>query len=201
MNGLDFSFWRPPSASWLIQNGFGFACRYLDYLPNGKVIDAAEFAALRAAGVLVVLNWEDGTTNMAAGFAGGQTEAAEAMRQAQALGAWPCPITFSCDTDPANIGQAAIVAYLQGCGSVLGGALRVGVYGGHDAVAWGMGSGAAHYGWQTFAWSPAGWYGPAQLRQVVGGTSNYDLDQSLAADFGQVGAAVAPRVVLASSDS
>lgn len=179
MNGIDYSGWRPPSPEWLLQQGFGFVCRYLKVLPNAYAIDAAEFASLRAAGVQVVLNWEqdinDWTTN-------GLAYAQAALAQAQALGAWPCPIYFSVDTGSPDM--AAVNSYFAGIASVIG-AENTGIYGGFAVVS-NVDKRYVCWFWQTYAWS-AGQWADVHIRQVPGGSSNYDLDQAMVDNFGQVG--------------
>lgn len=189
MNGIDYSLWRPPSSGWLLAQGYGFVCRYLSYGLNPKVIGAAEYMALKAAGLEVVLVFEYGAQDMLGGWAAGAGDAKAALQQAQALGAWPCPIYFAADWSVDVTQESDVLAYLKACAFVLGGVERVGVYGGIVAVSAALDAGACRYAWQTYAWSAGVWDERAQLRQVPGGTPDYDLDTSLAEDFGQV-----PRV-------
>lgn len=181
MNGIDYSAWRPPSPQWLLQNGFGFVVRYLKVLPNSYAITAAEYRALLAAGVAVVLNWEqneyDWQTN-------GISYAQQAKAQAQALGAWPCPIYFSIDTGSPSMAQ--VDNYFAGVSSVIG-PQYTGIYGGYDVVTE-VDKRYVSWFWQTYAWSNGRW-ADVHIRQVPGGTNNYDLNQAMAVNFGQVGAA------------
>lgn len=187
MNGIDYSTGRPPSMQWLTDQGFGFVCRYLaPPIDDAKVIHKQEYDELRGAGLAVVLNWETFATMMLGGQAAGKADAGQAVMQAQALGAWPCPIYFSADFDASQAQQAAINDYLAGCATVMG-SERVGLYGGYWAVKRAFDAGAARYGWQTYAWSGEYWDDRAQLRQVPQGGAWFDEDVAMAADYGQVG--------------
>lgn len=199
--GLDYSFARPPYPGWLREHGFSFVVRYLSWLPNSKVISKAEFDGLRAAGVDVVLNWEFDTSDFAGGWDNGVSCASEAMRQAQALGAWPCPIYFSKDT---NTGASQADAdFLNGAASVIG-RERVGIYGSRGMVLWALGNGLARYGWQN-VWGSPPWEPSAHLWQVTYnddvGFGGVDRNQATQADFGQVGGQIAtPPPPVASED-
>lgn len=181
MNGIDYSAWRPPSPQWLLQNGFGFVVRYLKVLPNSYAITAAEYRALEAAGVAIVLNWEEDTNDWQTN---GISYAQQAKAQAQALGAWPCPIYFSIDTGSPSM--AAVDDYFAGVASVIG-PQYTGIYGGYDVVTE-VDKRYVSWFWQTYAWSNGRW-ADVHIRQVPGGTNNYDLNQAMTVNFGQVGAA------------
>lgn len=187
MNGLDYSTWRPPSAAWLRDQGFGFVCRYLAPVGFPKVISLPEYQALRTAGLEVVLVWESYAQVMLAGAGQGRSDAMYARTEAQGLGAWPCPIYFACDFDATPENQVAVNAYLSAAADVLGSWQLVGLYGGYWPVSRALSARTCRYGWQTYAWSGGLWDGRAQLRQVPGGTPEYDLDMSTELDFGQVG--------------
>lgn len=194
MNGCDYSTWRPPSMSWFAEQGFEFVCRYLAPPDDdAKVIHAPELAELRGAGLAVVLNWETSARMMLGGRAQGQADAEQAVMQAEAMGVWPCGIYFSADFDATEADQGAINAYLSGCVVVMGWEW-VGVYGGYWVVKRALDAGACRLAWQTFAWSGDLWDGRAQLRQIPGGGDGFDLDESTAPDFGQIGGP-APQVV------
>ncbi len=103
-------------------------------------------------------------------------------------------------------GQLATIAdYYRGVASVIG-LDRTGAYGGYNTIKYLFDAGVIRWGWQTYAWSsfadePGGqiylhWDPQAQLRQVkngvlIGGV-DCDLDDSMAADFGQWGAGAHP---------
>lgn len=186
--GLDYSWSRPPSPAWLPANGYSFVCRYLSYDTTGKNITLAEYEGLKAAGVAVVLNWEEGASDFDGGAAAGAEYAAEAKAQAQALGAWPCPIYFSKDENTGA--SAADEAYLQACAQQLGDVKWVGIYGSNAMVQWAMENGLVTYGWAN-VWDAPPWYAGAQLQQTGPGASvswgSVDINQATAVDFGQVG--------------
>jgi hypothetical protein len=173
--------------------------RYLAPLPNGKVIKKPEYDALIAGGVGVFLVWEaSATTALAAGYAGGYTHGREARRQARGLG-HPDDRWIYQAVDTGAEPSAAIRSYQQGFND--GGNVDVqGVYGdvdiGHDLL-------DAHLVrafWQTNA---RGWPGDRvdspraaliqRYREVVPGISGaYDVNDVIAADFGQNPKPVAP---------
>lgn len=190
LRGLDYAWWRPPSPQWLIDNGYSFVSRYLAYdspSTHGKILFKPEYDALRAAGVAVVLNWEQGAKDALGGWSTGVAHATEALRQARALGIGGNPaIYFSVDWDVTPAQQATVNSYLQGCAAVVGGAQNVGVYGGYYTVKRALDAGVAAYGWQTFAWSGGQWDTRTAARQTTILT-NYDVNTTDSADFGQVG--------------
>lgn len=116
-----------------------------------KVITAAEYKALGAAGLTVVLNWEWYDVRPRGGAAAGIADAQEALRQANALG-YTGPIYFSVDFDASEADQPAINAYIQACAQVIGKA-RLGAYGGYWPLKRLFDAGLITYGWQTLAWS------------------------------------------------
>ena len=187
--GWDYAWYRP-SNSQLKSNGVQFVCRYLSWLPNGKVIDRAEYQNLLSQGVSVVLNWEYYAEDAIRGanhYADGQVQATEAERQRKALGAPACPIYFSADFDATPSQQGAINSWLDGVASVIG-RDRTGVYGSYYVVKRSMEAGKATYGWQTYAWSGGNIYNSAHIYQynngIIGG--QVDQDRSLQDNFGQI---------------
>src|SRR5438874_1447900 len=158
MRGIDFSYWRPPSAAWVKQQGFSFVCRYLSYDPR-KTITKAEYDGYISAGLGVVLVWENGAQDMCYPQLARQ-HALDSAAQARTLGApWPCPIYYACDFDATSIQQNAINQYLDIIAQAHG--QRQGIYGGFYVVQRAMDGGHATYGWQTYAWSGGQWYGKA----------------------------------------
>jgi hypothetical protein len=187
--GFDYS-WARPNASFLKSNGCQFVCRYLSWLPNGKVIDKAEYDFLMSIGVAVVLNWEYYAEDMIRGanhYADGQTHAREAERQRKALGAPACPIYFSADFDAQPSHQAAINSYLDGVASVIG-RDRVGIYASYYTVERTLTAGKAQWAWQTYAWSYGNVSPRAHLYQYQNGVlgGSYDRCRSLQENFGQI---------------
>lgn len=181
--GIDYSFARP-DAAWIAAN-FSFVIRYLCWhypASDQKIIGKDEFADLEARGLRVLLNWENNANDMLGGRQKGYSDAAEALWQAKALGAFPCRVYFSNDFDSSAMDQTLINEYLAAAGEVIG-KENVGIYGGYWPVRRAMEAGVAAHGWQTYAWSRATdaagnpytlWYEGAKLKQVQT-LSDYDL--------------------------
>lgn len=190
-SGVDYSFARPSPAG-LQAAGYKFAVRYFSYTTGGKNLTASEADALRAAGVDLVSNWENGASDALLGHDRGAQDAQEALSLATAAG-MPAgrPIYFSVDFDATPGQQAAINAYFDGVASVLGLA-RTGAYGGFYPIQRLFDAGKISFGWQTFAWSGGQWEPRAQLRQVQNGVEvaggDCDIDQAQTTDWGQWGA-------------
>jgi hypothetical protein len=104
---IDYAWGRPSIAS-LKAAGAIAVCRYLAYNPanNGKCLSRAEADGLRAGGIDIVSNWEQGGswTEYSGGFATGVAHATEAAKQHTDFGG-PAgrPIYFSTDFNPASI--------------------------------------------------------------------------------------------------
>lgn len=150
--GVDYSFSRPDIAQ-LWSLGYRFVCRYLSWLPNGKVINKAELAALINKGFSVALNWEFQARDAVRGAAGGTTDATEAVRQAAALG-YPkgCTIYYSAgDFDVTGEGKlATCVAYVKAAAAKTRSAgYRMGVYGGYHFLNELWKAGVIDDGWQS----------------------------------------------------
>lgn len=185
--GVDYSFSRPDPAG-LRAAGKTFCCRYLSPPPSGKNLDRQEADRLRAAGLLIVSNWEaDGHQELLAGRSSGQSAARQAQQQHLDCGGPPTvPIYFSADFD-AQVSQ--VIEFYRGAVDILG-YDRVGCYGGF-AVVEGLVGSVVRWGWQTFAWSGGRRSGKAHIYQhtvdvpLAGG--QVDLDTSLQAAFGQWG--------------
>lgn len=181
---LDYSFARPDPAT-IAKQGFTGVMRYLS--PNaGKNLTPAERDALREAGLAIGLVWEWYAQRAKEGMAAGVEDGRAAANQANALG-FPqyLPIYFAVDWDATPGDQGAINAYFQGIRSVLGGR-KLGAYGGYWVIKRLFDAGMIVYGWQTYAWSGGNWEARAQLRQVLNGQWNgqVDFDESVAADYG-----------------
>jgi hypothetical protein len=186
--GIDYAWGRPAPAT-IRADGYAFAARYLSYDTTGKNLSAGEAHALRAAGIDVVVVWEQNATDALDGYGTGASDAREAERQAAACG-MPAgrPIYFAVDFDAQPSQQGAIDSYFDGVASVLGRG-RTGVYGGIGVVSRLFDAGKVAYGWQTYAWSGGRWDGRAQLRQILNGINvggvDSDRDVAAASDFGQ----------------
>ena len=187
--GIDYSFGGGLSAAEMKSHGVTFVARYLDYLPNGKVINKAEFDNIIHGGMAVVLVWEGTGKDCIRGHAGGVADAHEAERQANALGAPGTIIYFApCDYDAPPGDQAMIDAYVQGAASVLGHG-RTGMYGGYWPLSRALNAGVCAYAWQTYAWSGTNLDRRAHIFQYQNaahiGPAEVDFDHSLKPDFGQ----------------
>jgi Rv2525c-like, glycoside hydrolase-like domain/N-acetylmuramoyl-L-alanine amidase len=110
--GVDYSFGRPSPAA-LARAGVRFVSRYLATLPNGKVIDIAERDELWAAGIGILLNWEQSEGDFL-DPSKGAPHGHEASRQALALG-YPTslPILVSCDRGVLPGRFPDVVTYFQ----------------------------------------------------------------------------------------
>src|ERR1700733_4619673 len=83
--GVDYSFARPSPAS-LKADGYSFVARYLSNVP-GKNLSHAEAAALIAAGLDIVDNWEQDADDALSGYNQGVSDATTANAEAAADGA------------------------------------------------------------------------------------------------------------------
>jgi hypothetical protein len=187
MEGIDYA-WSKPSPAALVRAGKEFVCRYLAYLPNGKALSPSEREALHAAGLSIVLNWEQASGDMLKGYAKGLEHAREAVRQADALGApHDVPIYFSCDVDVTTSSEMdAVTTYLQGAIAVLG-RHRVGVYGEYSVIE-ALVPNVCDWGWQTYAWSGGRVSSKAHIYQYKNGVqvggADCDLNRSLKNEIG-----------------
>jgi hypothetical protein len=166
--------------------------------------------ALRAAGLHVVSNYQYGKpggtapSDFTRGFDGGVADAGTALRLHNAAGgSTSAPIFFSVDDDIDVATWKSLAAnWFRGINQVLGVA-RTGIYGHAQACRWAIDDGvighsstAGHsWAWQTKAWSH-GQREPAAVlyQEVVDSEANpgpllggihVDIDEVLAADFGQ----------------
>lgn len=189
-SGIDYA-WSHPTPASIRAAGYVFAARYLSYDTIGKNLSAGEAGALWAAGVDVVVVWEQTADAALNGYGQGVSDAQAASAQANAAGI-PAgrPIYFAIDFDASTGQQGALDAYFDGVAAVIGRG-RTGAYGGYYPVKRLFDAGKITWGWQTYAWSGGQWDGRAQLRQVqnaisVGGLGDCcDRDQAVAADYGQ----------------
>ena len=192
--GVDYSFARPGGAA-LRAAGKSFAVRYVPYQGDqGKGLKADELADLQANGIAVGLVFESTAGRMLDGYGAGVTDATVSLASAALLG-FPKdrPIYFACDTDTTADQLASVRNYLDGAASVLGRA-RIGVYGEYDVIDHCLGTGAATWFWQTYAWSGGRLHPMAHLYQyqndqTINGAA-VDFDRALVADFGQWGGEV-----------
>ena len=167
--------------------------------------------ALRAAGLHIVSNyqygkpgWPDSPSDLTRGHDGGVADAQTAQQlHAAAGGPNSAPIFFSVDDDiNADTWNGPAVDWFRGINSVLG-VGRTGIYGHAKACGWAIRDGvignsttAGHrWAWQTRSWSHGDREPMAVLYQeivnspgnpgpLLGGI-NVDVDEVLAADYGQ----------------
>jgi len=211
---IDFTERLVP-ADQIAAAGFGGALVYVSELRPGATFDfkpvTREYAdALRAAGLQVVSCYQYGKpgwptpSDYTRGYDGGVADAQTALRlHAAAGGPASAPIFFSVDEDiDLNTWKSVAVAWFRGINSVLG-VGRTGIYGHNRACGWALTDGVIGrsttpgyaWAWQTKAWShgerePAAVLyqsvvvGPSEPGVVLGGI-HVDVDEVLAADFGQ----------------
>lgn len=195
--------------------GFDGALVYVSELRPGADFDfkpvTREYAdGLRAVGLHVVSCYQYGKpgwptpSDYTRGYEGGVADAQTALRlHAAAGGPASAPIFFSIDEDiDADTWKSVAVEWLRGINSVLG-VSRTGVYGHAAVCAWAIADGVigtsttdGHWwAWQTRAWS----YGERETRAVLYqsvvvagselgvpiGDTHVDVDEVMAADFGQ----------------
>jgi hypothetical protein len=180
--------------------GYDFVARYLSR-SSWKVISPAEAQGLRAAGVAVVLVYEDGPTS-ADYFsnARGQVDSARAAQQAQALGAPDgTAIYFAVDYDASGDDLSGpINQYFQGVNSGLSSfaaaaagnpRYQVGVYGSGATCMSITGAGLASLGWlaQATGWSGHGAYTGWAISQGMPGSAcgmSVDPDTTATNNYG-----------------
>lgn len=136
-------------------------CRYLSWPPGtgAKVIQKAEYDELVSAGIRVTLNWEFRADDWLGGASAAQLHAAEAVRQAKALG-YPKGevIIGSADFNMSAsqwsmAGRAYAVAFANG---IRAGGFRPGVYGPYNVLQWVSELGVMDAFWQagmSWAWT------------------------------------------------
>lgn len=148
---VDYS-WARPTPQLIRDSGYVGAVRYLSYDPS-KNLSPIERDALFTAGLAVGLVWETTASRALGGGPAGAEDAAEAERQADALG-WPGdrPLYYAVDFDA--VAGGPVTDYFHGA---TGAARRpVGIYGSYGIVEGIVGSGLVAWGWQAAAWSGGG---------------------------------------------
>ena len=186
--GSDYSGRRPPSPEWLRGQGFTFVCRYPDWLPNEKVLSLNEFQGLRASGIG---SFSIGKTLRSACSVGTRPGSRTARRHGGRQECWapgPRSLYFSADFDVTESQQPAVTPTSRGLRR-----LSVAASSSESTAATGCQAAPT----QRCAPSPAECNRPGRMgcgtrghnpRQVPGGNDDYDLDQAMATEFGQVGA-------------
>lgn len=166
-------------------------CRYLSRY-SWKVISAAEYAELRAAGIAVVLNFEDYGDQWLQGSSAGAADARFAAAAAAAVGYPPGqPIPSSADFDMTSAQWPACRDYATAYRDTLRAAgYRPGVYGSWDVLTGCQGLGYDWF-WQSMSTGYSGgrnarpWPG-AHLRQAYPqtvGTTSTDHNVILRSDW------------------
>lgn len=214
MKLIDFAERRIPPDQ-ITSGGYGGVVNYVSESRPGADFEAKpitrEYAeALRAAGLQIVSNYQYGKpgwptpSDFTRGHDGGVADAQTALQLHTAAGGGPsAPIFFSIDDDiDLNTWNSLAVDWFRGINSVLG-VGRTGIYGHAQACAWAIRDGvignstsAGHrWAWQTKSWSNGQREPSAVLYQAVVnspsspgpllGGINVDVDDVLAADFGQ----------------
>jgi hypothetical protein len=189
--GVDYSYSRPDLQQ-LRKAGKSFVVRYLT---GGapKALSHPEAHAVRAAGLDVVSNYEETTSDLTTGgFAHGVALAKKADAAHRASGGpSKAPIYFSADSPPDGWSHAEWQSFeqnLRGIASVIGHD-RVGLYGGTLALKTAQSNGLASWYWQSLGWRDGEWLHWAHLQQyeidapVGGGT--VDNNRAMAGNYGQ----------------
>lgn len=178
--------------------GFSTVSLYLSNDPS-KNCKPKDVADLFAAGLTLLLNWESTAGRPLQGNGAGVQDGQRANAQADALG-YPktAAIYYSCDTDPGQVVNQAIIEYYRG---LAGSGRPIGVYGGAGLVKQLLAAGLVKFGWVANAtsWdhgvSNAGahlqqhYHTRNQLSTPAGwGLNDYDENLILQSNFGQWGA-------------
>lgn len=200
IEGVDYSYARPSIAG-LKSADKKFAVRYITTPgASNKGISKAEYDALHAAGIEVVVVWEGGAADMKKGKPQGVADAKAAQANLKAIVGLNdnLPVYFGCDFDATPADQAAINAYLDGAASVLG-RDRVGMYAGYYPLKRAVAAGKVTWKWQTYAWSGGNILEGIHLYQYKNGVTlaggQVDLVRALQTNYGQKG--VVPPVAAA----
>ncbi len=165
---LDYSAGFPGAAA-IRAAGYAGAVRYIGFPGRRKCTTAAELADFTAHGLGMAPVFEDTLTTWRSGRAGGARSAVTARTHGLAIGftEWQ-RYYFAIDQDVVTSGEFDLMLdYLRGCGDVLGGPSRVGVYGEADVIDRARAAGVAGLFWQTAAWS-RGRHTTCDLFQHVG---------------------------------
>jgi hypothetical protein len=211
---IDFAVKRIPPEE-IKSAGYSGVVNYVSESRPGANFEAKPITrdyadALRAAGLQIVSNYQYGKPGGSApsdftrGHDGGVADAQTALQlHGAAGGPNSAPIFFSVDDNiDLNTWNSLAVDWFRGINSVLG-VGRTGIYGHSNACAWAIRDGvignstsAGHrWAWQTKAWSNGEREPTAVLYQEVVnspsnpgpllGGINVDVDEVLAADYGQ----------------
>jgi len=156
--GVDYAFARPNPVA-MKAAGVTFVCRYASKIkPNGtwnpKDVTPAEVAALHAAGIALILNWEQSAGDALGGASLGSMHGIAAKARAETLG-YPheLPIVKSCDTGVTRAQLPTVEAHLRAFAAAIA-PYPLGVYGGTTVID--LVGDICVLGWQANAssWSP-----------------------------------------------
>lgn len=155
--GIDYSALRPDPHD-VAANGARFVIRYSAGAESGtarmqwKLCGSGEIAAAVAAGLDFVANSESYGERPTEGAASGRADGAADREFWQSRGlAEGAAIYVSWDADPQPAQYDAVAAYLSAYGEALGGAYRVGLYGGDHAIAEMRRRGVIAFGWRSMS--------------------------------------------------
>lgn len=144
------------SGAVLKANGVAAVVRYLFGAGTSlqyKQLTRPESDDLKANGIDIVSNFEQGTQNMLGGAAQGAIDVQAALAVHNACGGPSvAQIYFSADWDASPDQQDAINAYLKACANVLG-VENTGIYGGFWPLSRALDAGVCGLSWQAEAWS------------------------------------------------
>lgn len=199
---IDYSAARPSPAG-LVRAGIRGVGRYVGALGSvSKQLGATEAAALRAVGLDIFLLVEEAAGGAMGGRTTGVRHATTARSFAAGLGAPDSTaLYFAVDFDVTAAQWPTVADYLRGAASVPGvGAARVGIYGGHNAIAWARRDGVAAWFFQTYGWSgvPPVWVPDNHVEQwknnqtVPGTVGSVDLCRTEKTNYGQWAAGSQP---------
>lgn len=151
--GVDYSFARPDPAL-MAAAGITFVCRYESGGTSGKNVHTDEVVKLWAAGIAMILNWEQSAGDALQGAALGATQGATAKAHAEAI-AYPheLPIVCSVDTGVTPWTIGLVEGYLRAFAKAIA-PYPLGVYGGTTII--NRVADICVLGWQANAssWSP-----------------------------------------------
>ena len=188
--GVDYAtaVSNPAVITKLKQGGVEFVCRYISSPGNPKNINTAELAALRAAGLPVVIVFETTANRALGGAPSGKFDATSALNQIKALGTPDAIVYFAVDFNVGSANEISVEEYFRAVVGVLG-YERVGAYGGLRIITRLLNRKVCKWAWQTYAWSGGKWDLRAHIRQYKNGQNiagvSVDYDLAMFSDFGQ----------------
>ena len=190
--GVDYSFARPP-LDVLVRDGYRFVCRYLateNPETAGKILSGAEVEAIHAAGLSLVLVFEDGAEDALGGGVTGTAHGDVAKAEADALGVpTDVPIYAAVDFDVQSSQFEVVDEYVSSFATATG----------RPAAVYGPVAYLEHtdvpYRWQAAGWNPTGTDVPGVSivqRQASSAPPGTDVDVAVAENYGAWNAAPVP---------